>query len=80
MNNVEWIPVKERLPEEDGLYLVTFAGDLPDLDVLMYYRSEGNYPFWDYRGENFSYAYECDEIAAWAYLPEPYKEVKDGSI
>ena len=78
MVNTEWIPVKERLPEKDGLYLVTFADRLSidggTVDVLMYYRSEGDYPFWEYRND-LNYAYERDEIAAWTYLPEPYKEV-----
>lgn len=76
-----WIPVSERLPEENGHYLVTYhewgKGDyLPEFDftcikILRFYRGEFKMPIC------------CDnkidddigrEVLAWRELPEPYKE------
>ena len=67
-----WIPVSERLPEEDGCYLVTTTGTNNDIIDIAYY-TDG---IW----------HKASRIKAWMPLPEPYKasptgaesEVQDG--
>lgn len=85
-----WIPVTEKLPEEDGEYLVAnltikgkpcvygidmFANDLYQVD---------KYDFSDKKGKrgwvyfHYEYGYLEDKtIVAWMPLPEPYKEGHD---
>ena len=82
----EWIPCSERLPEEDGEYLVWYdCGDGEE-------DSENGFmlvPFWtdigmfgvyqdifDSHSLGFvdSEFYECETAVAWMCLPEPYKE------
>lgn len=61
----KWIPCSERLPEEDGLYLVT--------DVSIYF---GAYSTFVLKREKASPS-NCVKwatIVAWMPLPEPYKE------
>lgn len=54
-----WIPVSERLPEEDGCYLVTTTGTNNDIIDIAYY-TDG---IW----------HKASRIKAWMPLPEPYK-------
>lgn len=72
-----WIPVSERLPEEDGRYLVTFKYGIKvcmvgygscKRTVLGYQIGHG----WHSLEEAQYYAE--DSIIAWMPLPEPYKE------
>lgn len=58
----EWIPVSERLPEEDACYLVTTSETNNDIIDIAYY-TEG---IW----------HKASRIKAWMPLPEPYKEGK----
>lgn len=66
-----WIPCSERLPEEDGNYLIWFryksvlGGFQEDMAMEYYADSTG----WD-----------CDnvEVIAWQPLPEPYTEDSNG--
>ncbi len=75
-----WIPVSERLPEEDGKYLCTdkngfvsefgFSNDLYSVD---------NYYFNHYKGKKKKGFYkwsrtEIVNLTAWQPLPQPYKE------
>jgi len=63
-----WIPVSERLPEEDGAYVVSVIRNRPI-----------RFPDWETRD-----VYECvyseagwhtaNDVVAWMPLPEPYKE------
>ena len=55
----EWIPVSERLPEEDGCYLVTTTGTNNDIIDIAYY-TDG---IW----------HKASRIKAWMPLQEPYK-------
>ena len=72
-----WIPVTERLPEEDGRYLVTFKNGIK-VCMVGYgscKRTVLGYPIghgW-YSLEEAQY-YAEDSIIAWMPLPEPYKE------
>ena len=58
----QWIPCSERLPDKDGIYLVTHR-KFGKLEVT-----------WNifYGGEHASWLWN-DEIIAWMPLPEPYK-------
>ena len=61
-----WIPVSERLPEEDGAYLVTtkwkgsYSGDVYIETNMAMYREQTKE--WD-----------CVDVIAWMPLPQPYK-------
>jgi hypothetical protein len=54
-----WIPVSERLPEEDGCYLVTTTGTNNNIIDIAYY-TEG---IW----------HKASKIKAWMPLPKPYE-------
>ena len=56
----QWTPVKERLPEEDGCYLVTDHNG--EVVRYVFHRNESSMEFW-YR-----------TVVAWMPQPEPYKE------
>ena len=80
MNEIKWIPVKERLPEKDGEYLVTLSNGTIDID---FYKHSYTYTA---DGETYTNEYdewlETDEyeyvdgiyVLAWSPLPEAYKE------
>lgn len=60
-----WIPVSERLPEKEDLFIVTYCGELVGATepfTGMNYYENGK---WDSDGN-------C--VTAWMPLPEPYKE------
>ena len=81
-----WIPVSERLPEENGEYLITWTGILgehgekrtkPLLGIAEYeiYEPE-NYEDWITTGNEFEH-YRDIKVSAWMPLPEPYMEVEE---
>ena len=74
----EWIPCSERLPSEDGKYLVFYEGTIigPNIDIMWY--GEPLMPNVDVSGKHF-YRSDgewgdiiYDEVIAWMPLPEPY--------
>lgn len=68
---LRWIPVEERLPEEDVEVLVCDKdGDMQVADYCYSTELEGAV-IWFTRGKCF------EEIVAWMPLPEPYKEGED---
>lgn len=58
-----WIPVTERLPEEEGCYLVTVKND---------HERRYSKTAW-YSGDGW---FARQDIIAWRSTPEPYKEKK----
>ena len=67
----EWIPCSERLPSENGFYLVTYPlidGE-PWVQVLRF--SNGKFYSNDVWGD-----VEFDDVTAWMPLPKPYGERK----
>lgn len=55
-----WIPCGERLPSEDGCYLVSTTGTNNDIIDIAYYTEE----IW----------HKASRIKAWMPLPKPYRE------
>ena len=59
----KWVPVTEKLPERDGLYIVTLDGGLvgqKEPFASINYFENGQ---WD----------DEDSVIAWMRLPEPYR-------
>ena len=75
--NAGWIPVKERLPEWEGRYLVTFRNPR-NVGLVGYgtcrrdlFGREIGFGWYDlHEAEYFS----RDAVIAWMPLPEPYRE------
>lgn len=58
-----WIPVNERLPEEDGFYLVTVIyGDVACVHESYFMQCNSRGVHWDY-----------PDVTAWMPMPENYK-------
>lgn len=64
----EWIPCKERLPENNEWVLCTI--DYGDIQVATVLRREGNSRWLDID----DWSYDFDIVTAWIPLPEPYEE------
>lgn len=60
----KWIPITERLPERDGLYIVTFDGKLAGQKEPF---ASTNY------FENSQWDDDGDSVLAWMPLPKPYR-------
>ena len=61
----EWIPCSERLPEENGNYLVTVEAN--DGTASIKFQMVDHYgPKWLHEGKR-------EKVIAWMPLPEPYK-------
>ena len=63
-----WIPCSERMPENNGVYLVTIIFDIDETEsgrdvTKAYFCSQSKK--WQY--------FSNDEVVAWMPLPEPYK-------
>ena len=83
-----WIPCQERLPEEDGEYLVlyyirsrykpyiydvmSFANDLYKIDKYDFPDKKGQ-KGWFYCDPEYGLC-EYNNVYAWMPLPEPYRE------
>ena len=80
----KWIPVAEKLPSKEDIYLcflntgtmetLRFTTDLYEVDKYDFYEHRGKAGFYAYDSE-WGYS-EVDYITAWAELPEPYKGVE----
>lgn len=65
LEQTEWIPVSERVPEEEGNYLVTRDGNLGHsiVDIATWFKSEkANNGF-----------HKANRVSAWCKLPDPYR-------
>lgn len=69
-----WIPLSERKPEDNRSVLVSKKSG----EVTMGRRFDDDPGDW-YLGYESDYASE-EEVAAWAPLPEPYKEAKEENV
>ena len=70
MNEIKWISVKERFPEDPGTYLVTYKSMCKKyVSTLNFSEDELNYD------HNYvERIFRGYDVIAWAYMPEPYKE------
>ena len=72
LKETQWIPISERLPEEEEYILLSFA-NYTGLDIGRYEKDGENDNF--YPGdEEKTYASNGLIVNAWMPLPEPYKE------
>ena len=83
----KWISIKDRLPDKDGIYLVTYRSVIADIRFIRIYcysnnlskvdkydfpRSKYNRAGWyDYDSEYGHW--EVTNVIAWMELPEEYK-------
>lgn len=65
-----WIPCSERLPKEEGFYLVTLKYKHGAETNIRYFKIENGKRYWSLWGN--------ENITAWMPKPEPYKGVTDG--
>lgn len=65
--NDGWIPVEERLPEEDGFYMATIDGGIVGQEESFVGLAELENGLWI----DDDIDYEC--IIAWRPLPDPYR-------
>lgn len=68
-NEPHWIPVTERLPKEEGFYLVTLEDKCGAETTIRFFRIENGERYWSLWGN--------ENITAWMPKPEPYKEVTE---
>jgi hypothetical protein len=68
LESQRWIPVSERLPEENGIYLATYDGEICGENEPFTGLAEYENGKWVDDEED----YQC--VIAWMPLPEPYKE------
>ena len=69
----EWIPCSERLPSEQGQYLVTFP--LCNEEPWVYILSFNKGKFYETDDEWGDVEY--DDVTAWMPLPKPWKGADD---
>lgn len=74
LKETQWIPISERLPEEEEYILLSFA-NYTGLDIGRYENDGENDNF--YPGdEEETYAHYGLTVNAWMPLSEPYREGK----
>lgn len=66
-----WIPVEERLPEENGFYIATMDGEIVGQEEPFVGLAE----FEDGKWIDDEDDYKC--VIAWRPLPEPYQPRKE---
>ena len=62
-----WIPVKERLPEEDGFYIATMNGEVAGQEEPFTGLTEFENGKWIDDEDDYKY------VIAWRPLPDPYR-------
>lgn len=76
LKETQWIPVSERLPEEEECILLSFA-NYTGLDIGRYENDGENDNF--YPGdEEETYAHYGLTVNAWMPLPKPYRQNDEG--
>ena len=72
LKETQWIPISERLPEEEEDILLSFA-NYTGLDIGRYEKDGENDKFYPGDDEE-TYAHYGLIVNAWMPLPKPYKE------
>lgn len=77
LKETQWIPISERLPEDESYILVSFKNStMPD--IARYKENDEGGTFYPGDDEK-SYSSYGFFVNAWMPLPKPYKEVEDGN-
>lgn len=73
-----WIPCSERLPEEDGQYLITVKYKHVNDNYEDVYAEHGEW--YEGRWDMFCFGHcgEVEDIIAWMPLPKPWKGEQNG--
>ena len=73
-DDTKWIPCSERLPDEDGQYLITVKYKHVNNSYDDIYAEHGEW--FDGKWDMFCLGHcgEVEGIIAWMPLPKPYKE------
>ena len=69
----KWIPISERLPEEEEYYILLSFANCTGLDIGRYEHDGENDKFYPGDDEE-TYAHYGLTVNAWMPLPEPYRE------
>lgn len=69
----KWIPCSERLPEENGQYLITIKYKHVNDSYEDVYAEHGEWLDGKWDMFCFGHCGEVEDIIAWMPLPEPYK-------
>ena len=72
-----WIPCNERLPEENGQYLITVKYKHVNDSYEDVYAEHGEWLDGEWDMFCFGHCGEVEDIIAWLSLPEPYKGVME---
>ena len=82
LEQTEWIPVSERLPEDAGAFLVTTTGksysgnDIHRVEIMyLYYTNTSlndNGLEWG-NGQTWEHEWKYTTVKAWMPLPKPYE-------
>ena len=77
LEQTQWIPISERLPEEDGQYLITVKYKHVNDSYEDVYTEHGEW--YDGRWDMFCFGHcgEVEEIIAWMPLPKPARLEED---
>ena len=84
----DWTPCTEKLPDKDGLYLVTYEdGDIGLLDFALDLYAFNKFYFVDFKGCNqpgfidydseYGYSYATENVVAWTEAPAGWEGVKE---
>ena len=78
-----WIPISERLPKTDGVYIVTRRLFDNQIDIEPYYIVDACYfdgtNTWHNDNRINHNRHYVDDIIAWMPLPQPYEEKRGNS-
>ena len=64
---MNWISVKNRLPAEDGFYLVGGGDERGRLVTILYYDSQSK----KCKGHGAERVYDVSDVTHWMPLPKP---------
>lgn len=73
LKETQWIPISERLPEDESYILVSFENStMPD--IARYEENDGENDKFYPGDDEETYAHYGLVVNAWMPLPEPYRE------
>ena len=75
LEQTEWIPISERLPKSNGLYIVTreYSDGVECVNLVDVCYFDGTSHWHNDNRINHSREYLDKKIKAWMYLPQPYR-------